>query len=127
MAQRTDPRKRWFHGLPRWSARMLVLMFAVGALIIVIDLALMAGFALQAGGLPWGESTPARPTSEPEWTPTPTAMVTATQVVEPTLEPTATPTAVDQTTATPTTTSAPPGRIAWKVSSWAGRPTASKA
>ena len=110
MAQQVDRREKWTDGLSQWSSRLLVLLFAVGAVILVVDVVLMASFALQANGITWGQNpgqTPGTPTTLPSWTatatpteavhtPTPTARPTET--VPPTALPSETPTA----TATPT-------------------------
>ena len=106
MAQNVHRRKRWYDGLPTWSSRVMVLLFAVGGLLVVFDVALMAAFLIQENGNLWSEKATSTPTLAPQWTPTATA--TPTQDIEPTATTaatavaTATPTEAVDSTPTPT-------------------------
>ncbi|MBN1641686.1 MAG: lamin tail domain-containing protein [Anaerolineae bacterium] len=110
MAHNTQPRHRWYDGLPTWSSRLLVGLLIVGALIVLIDLALMVGLVWSAGrGSDPGPAaqTPAVQTPAAQ-TPSATPVEPTATPVEPTttpVEPTATPV---QPTATPLQPTATP-------------------
>ncbi|MFN2155638.1 MAG: PA14 domain-containing protein [Anaerolineae bacterium] len=102
MAQNTHRPKKWNEGLPDWSTRLLIALFCVGALIVVIDLALMAGFALRAWGPGGGPTAVVPPTSTPTSAGTPTNTPTSTSTTTPAV-PTSTPTG-NEPTSTPAST-----------------------
>ena len=102
MTQNVRRRGKWYDGLPAWSLRLMIMLAVIGAVIVVADVALMAGyFVVRMQG---SDNLPSTPTAVPGWTPT------ATQVVEPTATPTQTATKVVEPTATqtPTTPAATP-------------------
>jgi hypothetical protein len=122
MAQNVQRRKRWYDGLPRWSSRMMVLLFVVGGLLVVFDVALMAAFLMQDSGSLWPGKSTTTATLVPQWTPTatgtlipqwtPTATATPTRVIEPTA--TAVATAVATATSTEAVDPTPtPTHVAW--------------
>jgi hypothetical protein len=147
MAQQVDRREKWTDGLSQWSSRLLVPLLVIGAVILVVDVVLMASFALQANGVTWGQGPRQTPTTLPPWTATPTEMVSTptpttvpTETVVPTTIPTETPTATatstptqvvwptatatptEVPTQTPTATATPPPVIhEWKGEYWDNR------
>ncbi len=101
MEPRTHPANGQEH-LPKWSSRLPIVLLVVGLMLVVAACALMATFALQAGGLSLPELETATPASTSVWTPTSGPTVTPTQVAQPTTTSIAasTPTLTPQPTAT---------------------------
>jgi len=110
MAEKKPAPKRriagWLQNLSKSQRRLLLILFGVGLMLVLVDGALMIGFAVQSwGGRVDASDATATPTQTPietgVWTPTPTSEYTAT--VEPSATPEATPTATQGTdpTATP--------------------------
>jgi hypothetical protein len=63
MAQNIHPQKKWYDGLPKWTTYMMVILFAVGALIVIADIVLMVAFALRANGVSWAGGVTFTPTA----------------------------------------------------------------